>query len=292
MKIAVSGISGFIGRHLVSSLERQGHDVVPVGRSFDGIDLSGISVAINIAGLAHAVPGVPYSEFKKVNCDYAFDFFNVADKHNAKLFIQISSIGVLGERSIGGVPLSNFSDLSPQDMYASSKAEAERHLLAMSESVGLSLCIIRPPLVYGRGCRGNMAALYRLAKLPIVLLPFGCVINRRDFISVHNLVDLIGTCVEKLEQASNQIFIASDCSTISSVELLSKLIRQNGNRFINIPVPTRLLKLLFHMIGKADMYEKFSADLIVDSSHAHNVLEWHPPYTITQALRVDFPDGG
>lgn len=290
MKIAVSGSSGFIGMHLVSSLERQGHDVITVGRCLDDVDFSGVKVAINVAGLAHSGSGAPYSEYRRVNCDYACNFFKVMCRHKAKLFIQLSSVGVLGNRSMHSVPFGSSSVLSPQDAYASSKAEAELRLLELSENEGLSLCIIRPPLVYGRGCRGNMATLYRLARLPIVFLPFGRLINRRDFISVYNLVDLICTCVDKLDQASNQIFIVSDCDTKSSVDFLSELIKRNGNRFINIPVSNRLLRFFFRAIGKLDTYEKFSADLLVDCSSAHDVLGWHPPYTVAQALRMDFPD--
>jgi nucleoside-diphosphate-sugar epimerase len=200
-------------------------------------------------------------------------------QHGVKRFIFISSIGVLG-RSSDFTPFTDDSPPNPQVPYAQAKWEAEQALLALPTT--MDRIIIRPPLVYGPGVKGNFALMLRLINKQLPL-PFGAVKNRRQLIGIDNLIDFIQTCI-KHEPSINNTFLVADQHVLSTTQLLRDLsvILKKKNRLI--PVPQQILQWGFHAIGKASMAEQLLGNMEIDTTRAKTLLGWTPPYTMREQL--------
>lgn len=110
---------------------------------------------------------------------------------------------------------------SPQDPYGLSKAEAEAALLAVGRETGMEIVIVRPPLVYGPGVRGNFRVLMKWAASGAPSI-FSLVHNKRSLIYVGNLCDLLIRAIDHPD-AAGEIFLASDGYDVSTHELVSVL---------------------------------------------------------------------
>ena len=196
-------------------------------------------------------------------------------------FVFVSSIGVNGA-STSRRPFSVYSEPTPNNAYARSKYEAELGLKKIAEKTGLEVVIVRPTLVFGHDAPGNFGALTRLVnKLPI--LPFGLANNRRDFISVQNLADLLVTCATH-PNAVGHTFLASDGETVSVKQFTNAIADGLGKKVIQLPVPVSVMRLVGKLTGKSAMIEQLYGNLEVDSSNIKEVLGWTPPLTMRQAM--------
>ena len=112
----------------------------------------------------------------------------------------------------------------------------------------MEVVIIRPPLVYGFGVKGNLATLIKIVKKGIPL-PLGAIHNKRSLVSVDNLVDLIMTCITH-PKAANQIFLAGDGQDLSTSELLRRIAKAAGISSYLIPLPASIFDICSIFLGK------------------------------------------
>ena len=112
-----------------------------------------------------------------------------------KRFIFLSSIKVNGETTDANNPFTADDTYVPDDPYALSKYEAEQGLLALAKQTDMDVVIIRPPLVYGPGVKGNFSVMMKWVNRPVPL-PFGAINNQRSLIALDNLVSFISLCVD------------------------------------------------------------------------------------------------
>lgn len=172
----------------------------------------------------------------------------------------------------------------PHDEYATSKWEAEQGLMALARETGMEVVIIRPPLVYGPGVKGNFASMLHWVKKGIPL-PLGAVQNnRRSLVALDNLVDLIVTCLEH-PKAANEIFLVSDGEDLSTRELLKRIARAYGKPVRLIPVPVSIMQFVAWLLGKQGVSDRLFGSLQVDSSKAREVLGWVPPVSVDEQLQ-------
>jgi nucleoside-diphosphate-sugar epimerase len=177
---------------------------------------------------------------------------------------------------------------NPEDPYGKSKAEAEVGLLKISSETGMEVVVIRPPLIYGSGVKGNFNILLKLAKLPI-LLPFGLINNKRSMVYLDNLVDLIVTCID-YPNAANRVFLASDGDDLSLSRLLIIIRKAMHKSPLLLPVPMGLFRLLGKLLGKSEVVDRLIGDLQVDSSDAKKYLDWSAPYSVEQGIKATVDD--
>lgn len=306
MNILISGISGFLGSKLVKNLTGNitafGREEVDgfVGPFFlksiaDSVDYSDCllsqDVVIHCAARVHVMnddSADALSEFRSVNTAGTLNLAQQAAEQGVKRFIFISSIKVNGESTVNDRTFTSDDVPNPVDPYGISKAEAEEGLLEIAKETGMEVVIIRPPLVYGPGVKGNFLSLLKLSKLPIPL-PFGLISNKRSMVYLDNLVDLIITCIDH-PNAANKVFLASDNDDLSLSRLL-KLIRQAMNRrSLLLPVPSFLFQLAGKLLHKTDVVDRLLGNLQVDSSEASRLLSWKPPYTVEQGIKATVDD--
>lgn len=307
MRVLVTGASGFVGSALCDHLSKQGCTVMGTGRrqrssadvwefiktsaidgltDWSGVGLSKVDVIVHSAARVHVMDEVstdPLAEFRLVNVQGTLNLARQAAEAGVRRFVFISSIKVNGESTQSNQPFSADDIPAPADPYGVSKAEAEVALLALSKSCEMEVVIIRPVLVYGPQVRANfyrlMSWLYRGFPLPL-----GAVSNKRSFVALDNLVDLITVSLSH-PAAAGQIFLVSDDEDLSTTQLLRRLSTALGSRALLLPVPPIFLRLIASMFGKRAEAERLCGSLQVDIGKTKKTLGWCPPVTVDKALR-------
>ncbi|MCR9389652.1 NAD-dependent epimerase/dehydratase family protein [Vibrio alginolyticus] len=298
MTVILTGTSGFIGSYLLKNdlvtkavirsnreLEKKGNLKTHVVTSIDSSTnwkgaFESIDCVIHLAGLAHRKT-FTVDDYNEVNVKGTLHLARQAAKNGIKRFIFVSSIGVNGTSTYES-PFEYDSLPSPHNAYAQSKYDAECGLKKIAQETGLEVVIVRPTLVYGPEAPGNFGMLTKLVnKLPF--LPFGLTNNRRDFIAVQNLADLLLTCASHPD-AAGHTFLASDGETVSIKQFTNAIADGLGKKVIQLPVPVSLMRLVGKLTGKSVMIEQLYGNLEVDSSNIKEVLGWTPPLTMKKAM--------
>ncbi|POA21773.1 NAD-dependent dehydratase [Pseudomonas sp. FW300-N1A1] len=304
-KVLVTGASGFVGEAVVFRLLLDGKftpvaavrnfsrlvehcQVVPFSLGEDVLlpPLNDIQVIIHCAARVHVMHEVgvdALAEFRKVNVDGTVQLARKAAEAGVKRFIYISSIKVNGESSVQGSPF-RFDDIpAPIDPYGISKREAEIALQQVSLDTGMEVVIIRPPLVYGPGVGANFLSMMVWLNKGVPL-PLGAINNRRSFVAVDNLADLIVKCVDHPE-AANNTFLVSDGDDLSTTQLLKRIGAAFERPALLIPVPVRVLKFFLCVVGKKVIAQRLLESLEVDIVRTQTLLDWNPPVGVDFALR-------
>lgn len=296
MTILVTGATGYIGKVLSNKLQKKCRCVVrgPSHGKFDNeflinsIDdetnwegaFQGCDTVIHLAGLAHSKLNSS-KDFQSVNVNGTVNLAKQAVNSGIKRFVFVSSIGVNGSAT-KIKPFCSYSSPNPQNIYAKSKFDAETALKKISQESGLELVIIRPPLVYGADAPGNFRKLTKLVKRSPIL-PFGSLDNKRDFISVYNLVDLLIKSSTS-PQAPGHTFLPSDKQTVSTKDFTNAIANGLGKSIYQFPIPVSIMRLFANLVGKSDLAEQLFGNLQIDSSNIEEVLGWTPPYTMEETM--------
>lgn len=308
MRILVTGATGFVGKHLCDFFNERGMDFSAVVRrpvndlknvqlvveqissstNWENI-LNDIDVIVHLAGRAHVMheqSTESFESYAEINIEATKNLANQAAKCGVKRFVFISSIGVNGNSS--DFPLNEVLKPSPQEYYATSKKIAEDELRGIASTTNLEVVIIRPPLVYGAGVKANFKKIMKLSKLKLPL-PFGSINNRRSLIYIENLIDFIMICITH-PKAANETFLISDGEDVSTKKLIATLAASVNKKALLIPIPQKLLSLIFRLFGKQYLYIKVCGSLYADITKAQTLLGWKPPCTFRQGIYKTMQD--
>ena len=308
MKVLITGSNGFIGQHLVANLRNEkGISLVLSSRKyveslsgladqfiFPSIDSStdwkkvlvGVDTVVHLAGIAHDTKLNPKnSDIKYIesNIKTTSNLARQAVKAGVNRFIYLSSIKVNGEETSINKPFVADDIPDPQDIYAKSKLNAEIALKKISEISDLKLVIIRPVLVYGPGVKGNFLNLMKWIKRGIPL-PFALISNKRDLVSINNLIKFITICL-KHPSAVGQVFLISDNISLSTKSLIEKLARFQKKKILLLPFPKALLSLVFNLLGRKELSQKLLGSLEVNTQKNINLLGWRPSQDMDEVLK-------
>ena len=305
MRVMLTGANGFLGRNILDVLQHRGLEVRACARNADiskpdwaispdlappadwGVLLNGVHIVVHAAARAHLKKDEvddPLGEYRRVNVEGTINIARQAAAGGVKRFVFISSIGVNG--NITSRPFEAEHQPSPAEPYAQSKWEAEQGLMQLAAETGLEVVIIRPPLIYGPGAPGNFGSLVRWIGRGVPL-PLGAIQNKRSFIGIGNLVDLIIRCIDH-PAAANQVFLACDGEDLSTTELLRGVGEAMGKPARLSPVPAGILQFGATVLGKKAMAQRLLGSLQVDISKTCELLDWKPPYTVQEGLRRCF----
>lgn len=308
-RIAVTGATGFVGRSLVARLRREYIDVLAVTRSrpsgdcsvrnlhfcSDYLDTASLAdlfsscdVVIHLAALAHQISrsssSTEMNAYRRANLESLVSVARAASHAGVLRLVFVSSIGVNGS-STYGTPFTEADKPLPSEPYAITKLEAER---ALSEELRDSLTdwvVLRPPLVYGPGCPGNLERLIRLASSAPVL-PFGSIHSLRTLISIDNLIDVL-LIASHHPAVSRRVFVVADSEDIDVAGILKAFLLGLGRgTWRLLPIPASLIGLLFNLLGKKALWHKFSGELRVDSSAFRSATGWVPAVRPQDGLRL------
>jgi nucleoside-diphosphate-sugar epimerase len=184
-----------------------------------------------------------------------------AVESGVRRFIFVSSIKVNGEQT-SKHPFTVNDKPNPQDPYAISKLEAENALREISEQSPMEIIIIRPPLVYGQGVRGNYQRLIRLVELGVPL-PFASIKNKRSLISLENLVQILAKATTH-PAVANQTLLVSDGEDLSTPQLIEKIADSIGKPARLFHFSPKLLKILGKFTGQLEVMDRLCENLQID----------------------------
>ena len=306
--ILLTGSSGFIGSNLSKELDKRKIKYLPVSRSKDhskkkyfyqipNIDggtnwtdaLKDCSSVIHTAARVHIMNDSskdPLAKFRKVNVDGTINLARQSIEEGIKRFIYLSTIKVNGDKTeIGSSFVYNDSNI-PSDPYAISKLEAEEELKTLCQNSDMDLVIVRPPLVYGPGVKGNFNLLMKAIALNIPL-PLKGIDNRRSLISIYNLNDFLIKCLN-FEGNLNETFLISDDQDLSTSELISKICFYMEKKNFSFKLPEPMLINLFSFIRKRREILRLTDNLQVDINYSKDRISWNPIYTVEDSLKKMF----
>ena len=319
-KVLVTGSGGFIGAKLCDELIARGKHVcgatrarceepkgaldrtpsnhashgssrfktVEVGNIGEGADwteaLEGVDAVVHLAARAHILREFALdllAEFRKINTQGTLTLAEAAARAGVKRFVFLSSVGASGDSS-SEAPLTEETPPRPTTPYGLSKWEAEQALQEVESRTGIEVVIIRPPLLYGPRVKGNFLRFVQLIERGVPL-PLGGLRNRRSFLGLSNIVDLICCCLEHPE-AAGKTFLASDGDDVSTPELIRRIAKALGKSARLLPLPEWLLRFGGAITGKSEDVRRLCGSLQIDSSRVRRVLGWTPPSTMQEEL--------
>ena len=303
-RIAITGSNGFLGNHLYEFLNKRNFECIGIQRYFENNKkiriieningntdwskaLKGIDVIIHCAGIAHKLNIAKDDSldiFREVNIEGTKKLIIAATENKVKRFIFISSIKVNGEKTKISSKFLNNSAPNPIDKYAFSKYEAEKIVQKYCKKNQMEYVIIRPPLIYGPGVKGNFLRLIKLINLNLPL-PFGNIKNKRSMVFVVNLCDLICKCIT-YSKASGKILLISDNEVLSTSKLIKIIQKFLNSKTYNFPVPEKLLVFSFKLIKKYSMVEKLVESLEIIPKDTYQIMDWQPPYSVEYGLKA------
>lgn len=277
-KILITGKDSYVGTSVKKYLEqwpkRYIVDELDVkGEKWKKYDFSKYDVVFHVAGIAHVDVKKADEETKKlyykVNCDLAEETAKIAKKAGVKQFIFMSSAIVYGDSAPIGKKkiITKDTEPAPANFYGDSKLQAEIKLNKLADKT-FRVALVRPPMIYGEGCKGNYPILRKLTlKLPV----FPKVNNERSMIYIGNFVTFVK---EVIDSGQDGILMPSNLDIISTSEIVKAIAKANNKKIAIVPGFAWTLKLLSHLtpfVNKA--FGSMSYDIEKGDYQKHTTLE-------------------
>jgi nucleoside-diphosphate-sugar epimerase len=303
-KVLVTGAHGFIGRTLCKHLSAMGVAYVTAVRTpgADGQDadaavvgdlaaadwdeaLAGVDSIVHLAGRAHVLHPRDASDptpYVVANVHVTRRLCDAAVRAKVRRIVLASSVKVYGESTRKGRPFRAGDPASPRDAYAHSKAEAERVLWQACAGSALEGVVLRLPLTYGPGVKGNFLMLIE-AIAAGRKLPLAGIRNRRSLLNVDNAVSAIAAALTVSALAGQTLPIA-DKESVSTSELAKRLGNALGvpTRLFHLPAP--LLRVAAALAGRRTVVARLLGSLEVDSLRFCELAGWSQPCTLDEGL--------
>ena len=276
-KILITGKGSYIGESVEQWLlkDRDQYEVDTLdmlNNSWREKDFSEYDVIFHVAGIAHADVGAITEEQKelyyKVNTELTLEVAEKAKRSNVKQFIFMSSMIVYSgckERII------TFStEPKPLNFYGDSKLQADKKLQEMVTD-GFKVVVLRPPMIYGKGSKGNYPQLAKLAsRLPV----FPIVKNQRSMLHIDNLCQFVKLMIDNEETG---VFFPQNGEYTNTSDMVQMIAEVKGHRIIMIPFVDLFVKVLEKVPGKIG---ELTTKAFGDSSYEMSMSEYKENYRV------------
>lgn len=270
-RAVISGAGGFVGRSLMSMIggaTAQVHLGEPDwADQVRTADYAGATV-FHLAAKVHGEGEETEAAYFHDNVEKTRAFAQAAAARGAKRFVFLSTIKVNGEETTQR-PFRESDPPAPEDAYGRSKWQAER---VLAETPGLEFAIVRSPLVYGAGVKGNLLSLLRVADSGLCL-PFGGVANRRSFIHVDDLARLLVEC-GKHPLAAGRTFLAAHPDRVSTPRLIGAMRGFLGRPPRLLSVAPFVLESAAALAGQGARMRRLTRSLEIDPAGTQQALGW------------------
>lgn len=284
-KVLITGDGSFVGTCVQCHLEKwpDKYQVNTIGTINDGwkkLNFSVYDSVFHVAGLAHSDVGRVTNEIKAkyyaVNTELAVAVARKAKAEGVKQFIFMSSAIVYGNSAPIGKQkiIKRDTPCNPANFYGNSKVQAEKRLQTLADK-NFRIVILRCPMIYGRGGKGNFPMLETMAlKLPM----FPKIENKRSMLYVGNLAEFVRLMIEDEESG---IFWPCNKEWSNTSELVRMIAACQGKRVILVPGFSWALKLLSHC---TDYVNKAFGNLVYER-HLGDYREEYRLYTLEQSIK-------
>lgn len=277
-KILITGANSYIGtsveRYLSQWPEEYRVDTLDMQQeNWRETDFSGYDSVFHVAGIAHSDTGRVSDERKaqyyRINTELAVETAAAAKAAGVGQFLFMSSAIVYGKSAPLGARkrITRDTPVSPDNFYGDTKVQAERGLLELS-SDSFRVVILRPPMIYGPGCRGNYPVLAKLAvKLPV----FPRVDNERSMLYIGNMAEFVRLMIQNQERG---IFWPQNREYTNTTQMVQHIAAAHGKKIMIVGGVSWALKLLGSVTGLVD---KAFGSLSYDQS----LSEYRQEYRLT-----------
>ena len=231
INVLITGKTSFIGGAVAARLNEfpDRYRVKTISLREDGWRTEGFKgwdCVLHAAGIAHVSPDPSLAvEYQRVNRDLTLEVARQAKADGVQQFIFLSSMIVYGDAPPAGVRRRIGPDTlpAPSNAYGQSKLDAEKGLQSLADA-HFQVAVLRPPMVYGRGCKGNYNLLSRLARQMPFFPKFE---NERSILYVGNLAECVRLIVE---DGGGGLYFPQEARTFSVCELVDAIARVHGRR--------------------------------------------------------------
>ena len=297
MNIGIFGASGFIGANLLKLFQKNGHSCVGISRvsnveqinsvntqiDFSNVDVLArnlsdlhISHVINAIGMAHdkrKIDDKIKKAYHKVNVEIAAKIADASKLANVQQLIHLSSSKVYGNLVQKRAP-SEENYCKQLDIYGATKLNGEKAVCEVLENSKTSNLIVRMPLVYGPGVKGNLKTLTHLLSGWFPLPLNGIVSNQRSLLSIYNLHAFLENCLFG-RSGVNGIFNIKDHQDYSTAEIVRRINRANNFSNRNFNINEVALDKFLGVIAPS-YQERLTRDNVICDLKARKQLGWIP----------------
>lgn len=263
--VLITGKNSYIGTSIENWLMKNPkkyfvESIDLIEKSWKHKDFSQYDVVFHVAGIVHIKETRNNQDlYYKVNRDLAFETAKKAKKDGVKQFIFLSSMSVYGIEN--GV-IDKSTPTIPNSTYGKSKLEAEELIRNLS-SDNFIVSIVRPPMVYGKDCKGNYP---RLAKIAIKSPVFPNINNKRSMIFIDNLSEFVK---QLIDNSSAGVFFPQNAEYVNTSEMVKLIAEANGKIIKMTKFFNPLLKLL-----NVSIVKKVLGDLVYEQSMSEYKYEY------------------
>jgi nucleoside-diphosphate-sugar epimerase len=292
--VAVTGATGFIGRAFCRralrdgrALRRFAHRSAHASDGCIALDLAdarvdelarsldGVEIVVHLAGRAHVMHEATRdfeSAYRDANERGTRVLAQAALAAGVRRFIFASTVKVNGEATMPNRPLRPDAAPAPQDAYARSKLAGEAALAQVAGGTPMHAIVLRLPLVYGPGARGNFRRLVDAVRAGR-WLPLGAIDNRRSLIGIDNLLDAFDAAIDAPD-VLNGIHFVADADSVSTPDLVRAIARALETAPRLVPVPVSMLRLAGLLTARRDAIARLTSSLEVDSTSFAAATGW------------------
>lgn len=255
-RILITGGSSYVGTSLRDYLSRWPEsycvDSISVrDDSWKEVDFRNYDAVYHVAAIVHMEQSkndrAQAELYDRVNACLPVEIAAKAKAEGVGQFVFLSTAAVYGLTAPFGktIVIDENTPLMPNDNYGISKAKAESGLLALSDEQ-FKVAVLRPPMIYGKGCKGNYTTLAKFAKkLPV----FPQVENQRSMLYIGNLCELVRMIIDHNDGG---IFCPQNSEYVNTCEMVRQIAAANGKKIVMIPGFGWAMKLLRGVTGKVD----------------------------------------
>lgn len=260
-KILITGKNSYIGRSFIEYCKKNEIDfeigeLDVRGEEWKSYDFTSYDSVFHVAGIAHNSSDPKLEDlYYKVNRDLTVEIAKKTKQSGVPQFIFMSSMIVFGTQPNGKTRITADTKPNPDNFYGDSKLQAEKGLQDL-KSEDFNVVILRPPMIYGKGSKGNYPVLSKFAQKSPIFLDYP---NQRSMLHIDNLCEFLKIVIENEEMG---IFHPKNKELVQTSKMV-KLISEYHNhqmRFIGLLNP--VINLLF----KVNVIKKVFGDYYYDST--------------------------
>ena len=269
-RILITGANSYIGtsveKWLLREPDQYAVDTIDMeDPSWKQTDFSPYDVVFHVAGIAH-VSSDPKMEdlYFKVNRDLTVETASKAKAASVKQFIFMSSIIVYGDSGKENRVIDRHTKPVPSNFYGQSKLEAEQGISKL-EDENFRVVILRPPMIYGKGSKGNYPKLARLAKMTPIFPDYD---NKRSMLHIDNLCEFIKLMIDNEESG---LFSPQNSEYVQTSEMVRTIAEVHGKKIWFTRIFNPVIRSL---IGRVDVFTKVFGNLTYDPNISSYVVDY------------------
>lgn len=253
-RILITGKSSYLAnqfRSFLSGNENYQIDLISVREGWKDSDFSSYDVVVHMAGLAHSSPKDDEKEkYYAINRDLAIEVARKAKQDGCAQFVFMSSVIVYGSHH---TLITKDTPLCPDNFYGDSKKQAEEGILPLQDE-SFHVAVIRPPMIYGPGSKGN----YRLLSRFSCVTPFfPNVYNERSMLYVDNFC----ACLKgMIDTGAGGIFLPQNKEIVSTVQLVKEIAKVHHHPLVVL----KGLNPFISLLRKKSLFNKVFGSLVID----------------------------